>query len=301
MRAAATLVVLSTLALAACGDGGIRSTTLPASTAGPSPTAAPSPTPAHVAPSPTVPQAAVLPVRVTVGDDERVIDLLVPTLPPGKTAPLLILLHAAGESVFAMERETNAAALAERAGAIVALPPARGRGWNVMVAASDPITPSTDIAYVAGLIDRLTDEYPVDPRRVFVAGFSMGAVASGRIACEFADRVTAVALNAGAPWSNECDPVRPVPILVMHGTADRTFDISLADALVARWRELDGCRGAPVVSTLSDIATSEVNADCTAGTSVQYVRYLGSGHRWLQDPNATDVMWSFFAGIPARP
>ena len=150
------------------------------------------------------------------------------------------------------------------------------------------------------LIDRLAADLPIDTARVFVAGFSMGAVASERIGCQFADRVAAIALNAGAPWSDMCSPARPLPILVMHGTADTTFRIALAGEVVNRWRAADGCQSAPVESLLSDIATSELSDDCGAGVSVDFVRHEGSGHRWFADPDATDVMWSFFAGIGTR-
>jgi polyhydroxybutyrate depolymerase len=236
-------------------------------------------------------------VAIAVGDDTRIIDLIVPALPGGARAPLLVLLHPNGGSPDAMARMTRAGELAAREGVIVALPPAPGRTWHVMVSAIDPITPSADIAYVVGLIDELAATYPIDRDRVFVAGFSMGAVASERIGCEFADHVTAVALNAGAPWSATCSPGRPIPILVLHGTADRTFTIDLADDVVRRWRAIDDCTGEPVVTQLSEIATSEVDGSCAPGVTVQYVRYQGSGHRWLADPDATEVMWRFFAGL----
>ena len=169
-----------------------------------------------------------------------------------------------------------------------------------MVSPNDPIAPSADVAYVVGLIDRLAADLPIDTARVFVAGFSMGAVASERIGCQFAERVSAIALNAGAPWSDECSPVRPLPILVMHGTADNTFRIGLAFDVVSRWRDVDECHGEPVVAQLSDIATSEVSDDCADGVAVQFVRYQGAGHRWFAEPDATDVMWSFFEEVGRR-
>jgi polyhydroxybutyrate depolymerase len=224
----------------------------------------------------------------------------VPPIPAGTRAPLLILLHASGESPFVMANEAGAGALAARAGAIVALPPAKARRWDVLVPTGDPINASVDMAYVTGLIDRLAADMPVDRGRVFVAGFSIGAVMSERIACQFADRVAAVALNAGAPWSDECRPSRPLPILVMHGTADSTFRIELAERVVDRWRVADGCTGSPTTTQLSAIATAQVNGQCADGVRVEFVRYEGAGHRWFTNPDATDVLWSFFAATAAR-
>ena len=257
-------------------------------------------TPTAAAPTPDVSPAPKRQESIAVGDDERVVDVFVPSLPAGVDAPLLLLLHANGESPYVMASESRAGELAAREGIIVALPPAKEHRWNVMVAPGDPITPSADVAYVVGLIDRIAAELPIDTVRVFVAGFSMGAVTSERIGCQFADRVAAVALNAGAPWSDDCSPVRPVPILVMHGTADNTFRIALAGKVVTRWRAADGCQGEPVVSQLSDIATSELSDDCAGGVTVQYVRYEGSGHRWFANPDATEVLWRFFEGVGKR-
>ena len=237
---------------------------------------------------------------IAVAADERVVELFVPPTATGEKAPLLVLLHASGENSLAMAAQSRAGELAAREGVIVALPPALGRSWDGKVSAVDPMTPSADAAYIVGLIDHLVAELPIDRGRVFLAGFSMGAVMSERIACQFADRVTAVALNAGAPWSDECSPTRPVPILVMHGTVDQTFPITLAAQVVDRWLTADACLGAPVVTHLSDIATSELYDTCADGVEVQFVRYAGVGHRWFSDPFATDVLWSFFASVAPR-
>lgn len=296
------------LGAALIGCGGVPVASPPSSSPATPETSSPTPAESTARPSPSskappTPAGASAPKHqesIAVGDDERVVDLFVPPTPSGAKAPLLLLLHASGESPFLMADESHAGELAAREGVIVVLPPALGRRWDGMVSSGDPITESADAIYILGLIDRVAAELPVDTQRVFVAGFSIGAVMSERMACQFADRVTAVALNAGAPWSDECSPVRPVPILVMHGSADSTFRIALAGQVMDRWRAADRCTGDPVVTRLSDIATSELNQDCADGVQVQFVRYEGAGHRWFTNPDATDVMWSFFAAQAPR-
>lgn len=286
------------LTLTGC-DGAPASATVASS---PAPPTADGSEPAAAGPSaPSAgPSAPKRQEQVAVGDDSRVVDLFVPALAAGVKAPLLLLLHASGESPFVMEQTARAGELAAREGVVVALPPARERRWDALVSSGDPITPSGDAAYLLGLIDRLGEELPIDQDRVFVAGFSIGAVMSERMACEFADRVTAVALNAGAPWSDTCAPSRPLSILVLHGSQDTTFRIGLAVSVVERWRVADGCLGAPAVIRLSDIATAEVNEHCDKGVTVQFVRYEGLSHRWLTLPDATDLMWQFFAAQEPR-
>src|SRR5689334_16060155 len=88
-----------------------------------------------VPPASPAPSALSAPKRqltIAVGGDERVVDLFVPATPAGQQAPLLILLHASGESPFVMANEAGAGALAARAGVIVALPPAKQRRWDAM-------------------------------------------------------------------------------------------------------------------------------------------------------------------------
>ena len=119
--------------------------------------------------------------------------------------------------------QADAAVLAEREGVIVALPPAEDQRWRALIYPGEPPTDSPDVAYVGGLIEQLSAAYPVDADRVYVAGWSMGGALTGRIACERADLVAAVAVVAGTDWGGTCEPARAVSVLVMHGTADRTF------------------------------------------------------------------------------
>lgn len=227
---------------------------------------------------------------ISVAGDERTVDLYVPAILAGQQAPLIVLLHPNGGSPFSIEKLSQIGVLSARENVVVALPPAaaRGRFWDAM----NPDSP--DETYVVGLIDQLLTTLPIDPARVFVAGFSMGAVLSERIACRFADRVAAVALDAGSPWSDECTPTRPVSILIMHGTEDTTFPIEDATAMAQQWRSLDGCQGEPLTTQLSPIAESVLDADCEDGAAVQYVRYTGAIHQWFTDPDATELLWTFF-------
>lgn len=236
---------------------------------------------------------------IMVGSDERLVTLYLPPMGPAATAPLLILLHANGESPAAMVRESGIDLLAAREGVIVALPPARDRRWQALQQLGEAPAPSSDVAYVSGLIDQLLADQPVDPSRVYVAGFSMGAALTDRIACQLADRVAAVAIDAGTPWGGACEPSAPVSVLVMHGTADATFSIERASQMVDRWRTLAGCPsdGAPPPEVIGP-ATIATYA-CEAGADVTFVTVEGGAHRWFTQPDATALAWEFL-GAHAR-
>jgi polyhydroxybutyrate depolymerase len=277
----------------------------PSPSAAPSPqiTATPGPT-AAASPTPEAPRAAKEQPLIAVGDDVRRVDVLVPsqhaTLAAGQAMPLLVLLHGNNQSPSAITAASGADQLAEREGLLVAVPPAIDRRWQALPAAGQPVTDSPDVTYVGGLIEQLTATYSVDPERVFVAGFSMGAVLSGRLACERADLVAAVTLVAGTDWGGECAPSRVVSVLVIYGTSDRIFSIDGAEAFADQWRGLDSCAGSPVTQALTDDAVVVTSADCAEGTAVHFVPIEGAGHQWFSEPSATELAWDFFTTHPPR-
>jgi polyhydroxybutyrate depolymerase len=64
----------------------------------------------------------------------------------------------------------------------------------------------------------------VDPKRVFVIGYSNGGQLAYRLALEMPERVAAIAVvAANLPADENCDCVksgRPVPVLILNGTCD---------------------------------------------------------------------------------
>ncbi|MCL5776962.1 hypothetical protein M1105_08200 [Limibaculum sp. FT325] len=126
-------------------------------------------------------------------------------------APLLIALHGP-EGSAARLRHLSAFRLGAE-GWSIAWPDASGRGW---------MDPGTDeIARLETLVRRLAGGGLVDPTRVFVAGFSDGGQLALRLACERPDLVAGVAaVMASLPEGAPCDAARPVPVLMIHATAD---------------------------------------------------------------------------------
>lgn len=236
-------------------------------------------------------------ILIDVSGDRRLVDLYVPELRAAEKAPLLIALHANGETPSAMEKQSGVDELAVREEVIVALPPASNRRWRAQQGAG-AVEASPDITYIAGLIRQLIATQPVDPARVYVTGWSMGGALTDRVACELADLVTAVAIDAGAPWSEVCDPARPVSVLVIHGTADNTFSIDAAHLLAERWRRVDGCPPFDEATPIGEHATSVHAGPCEAATAVTFVTVQGGAHRWFTDPSATELAWQFLDAHP---
>jgi polyhydroxybutyrate depolymerase len=244
--------------------------------------------------APSPPRTELREPVVTVGGDARRIKVYLPDPAPAGTVPLVVFLHPAGGSPSAAVGITHFDQLAGRAGFIAAFPPADHRTWDV-VTSPGLIETAVDEAFLEGMIDQLTHDLPVDPSRVYVAGFSMGAVMTDRLSCSLSGRIAAAAIVSGTPWAGlTCSPTRPVSVLVMHGTADAIFPFDAAQSLAARWRAVDGCPppGSPV--PIDDTASLASSAGCADGTSVAFIAVEGGPHAWFESPDATAIAWQFF-------
>jgi polyhydroxybutyrate depolymerase len=285
----------SALLFAACAAS-IGSIAPSAPTHAPLPSAAPStavPAKSPVPPSPT-PAAVKLeePVFTFDGDARRVRVYRPLTAPPGRL-PLLVFLHASGDTPAGAAMETGFDRLAGEQGFIAVFPPAANAGWYAQVTPGLSDSP-VDQAWLTKLLDHLLATEPIDPKRVFVAGFSKGAVMTVRMACVLADRIAAAVVVGGAPWvGGGCKPAKPVSMLFVHGTADSTLRISGARQVADQWRALDECEPAPSPSPMGGSGTVQTNDRCRGGTVVAFVTLQDGSHAWFTDPDTTALAWSF--------
>lgn len=93
-------------------------------------------------------------------------------------------------------------------------------------------------------LDECLDQYPIDPQKLVVLGFSQGGVMSYSLALPNPQRFTALAvLSSWLPKEllaqlNVTGPVQSLPTLVQHGTQDPMIQVDRAHASVESLREL---------------------------------------------------------------
>lgn len=290
------LVVTALLAfeIAACGG--------PTATSTATPTATPS-------------AATIQQGRMTVDGQLRTYRLFRPqSASPGQLVPLIVLLHGCPSTSDQMAAMTHFDDEAIAGRFIVAYPDGTpcwndGSGINAW---------ADDVTFISRLLDRLTTDLPVDQTRIFIAGFSVGAFMSYRLACELSSRIVAIASVSGTMRYDQCHPARPVSVLEMHGTMDSTVpydggiyspkgDLQPAPSaakVTQSWAGFDGCVGDPVQSQSGIVKVSVWNT-CKAGTVVRLDTVVGGYHQWFGsdfnpvpgEPDANAVIWSFFSSL----
>jgi polyhydroxybutyrate depolymerase len=214
---------------------------------------------------------------------------------------LVIVLHGADASGLQIERQAGFDAQAERLGWIAAYPDGVADGWEPFGCCHhDGVD---DVAFIGGIVDRLTTSDAVDPNRVYVTGISRGGMMAYRLACEMSSRLAAIAPVAGNMADStgnvqnvSCRPDRPVSILAVHGADDPEIPIDggrsrvapeevayapLA-AVIATWRGLDAC--ATTTTVTRDGPATETRWSCDRGTHVEVLVISGAGHAWPGAP-----------------
>jgi polyhydroxybutyrate depolymerase len=218
--------------------------------------------------------------------------------------------------------------VADTAGFIVVYPNAIYPGFNSgLIGYPDlpPLPRVNDVGFISALIDTLEAHYDIDMNRVYSCGLSNGGIMTYRLACELGHRFAAVASVAGVLTDitgNNCDPMRSIPILNIHGTADAvvTYNGGIAnlwsvESTLNFWIQNNNCTLPPDTVLLPDL---DPNDGCTAqkisytncsGTSkIIFYKVIPGGHSWpgaLSNPfsqsyptnrdiNATVEIWNFF-------
>ena len=221
--------------------------------------------------------------RVDLGD--RWYQRHVPPMHGEKPVPLLIDLHGYSSDAIFHAAVTRLGAYGDERGFVTVTPHGAGDPpqWDLAV-------DGDDVTFVDAIITDAEDTLCIDPDRIFVTGFSMGGFLISTLACSrVAGRVAAFAPVGGVRDVPDCDPPRPVPALVIHGSADEIvfFDGGLSDLTAhALMLPADG----PSIEAIVDEWDAR---DPDADVTLRVVE--GGSHAWPRSAN--DWIWEFFESV----
>ncbi|MFF7248065.1 alpha/beta hydrolase family esterase [Embleya sp. NPDC008237] len=252
--------------------------------------------------------------------------------------PLVLNLHGSNSTGTAQMAITGMGASAERYGFVVAVPEGGlgypgstgGRAWNipgVPLYGGHPaaVGGRDEVGFVGATLDALDRSLCLDDRRVYATGFSGGARMTSLLGCTLSRRIAAIAPVAGLRADGTdgarpapCRPIRPVPVLTLHGLADQAnpyeggiasrWTYPVTDA-VRRWAAIDDCPSTPVRTRVSRHVERTAYTGCAGGAAVVLYTQSDAGHTWPgaagtevrgfgrinQEVSANELMWAFFS------
>jgi len=247
-------------------------------------------------------------------------------LAAGERVPLLLVLHGFGVSSGLLIAKAGLNSVADQKKFAYLAPEgsrdALGRPfWNAGKSCCDlDHRGLDDVKRLRELLDANLSHASIDPKRVFVIGYSNGAFMAQRLACDVGDRIAGVVSVAGASPSPDlpCTQNSALSVLEIHGDADpvvhyeggtvfdRTDVAPHASALdtIKYWSERLGCSGAPrsidsidLEPNLPERETAVQRYDGCRGT-VELWTVKGGGHYVALQSPALDAIWKFVQAHP---
>ena len=217
--------------------------------------------------------------------------------------PLVFAIHGRFGQGSGMDKFSDFNPVADEKGFLVCYPDGYKRSWaddrNTGPAYDAGID---DIAFFDEMINRISEDYSVNAKKIYACGMSNGAFMSVSLACHLSDRIAAVAAVAGnmAPSPENYCNGGPVPVLLIGGTDDPivpynggeisggSVALGFPDTYIF-WRDHNGCYDFGVDSSWADMDPDDgttvivhSHVSCDSSTNVILYEVKGMGHTWPQ-------------------
>lgn len=236
---------------------------------------------------------------------------------------LIIYLHSYGWTAQQGMDYTKLNQVADTSNFIVVYPSAFPN-WNSGIGDNSNLpTPNiNDVGFIDALIDTLSNNYNIDLERIYACGYSNGSFMSYKLACQLSHRIAAIASVGGVVSANtatNCNPLRTIPVLQIHGTTDPwvpingTPDWNSVDQTLSYWTNFNNCVEADT-TILQDLDQTDncfvkkiSYTNCSNNSNVIFYKVINGGHTWPsagppgysagntnQDIHASTLILNFF-------
>ncbi|WP_426210760.1 extracellular catalytic domain type 1 short-chain-length polyhydroxyalkanoate depolymerase [Massilia sp. TWP1-3-3] len=258
--------------------------------------------------------------------------LYVPASYTGRPAALLVMLHGCSQDGADFARGTGMNELAEQYQCLVAYPEQSsssngGKCWNWFEPAHHH-RGGGEPALIAGVANKVMDEYVIDPAKVFIAGLSAGGAMAVVLGRTYPDLFCAVGCHSGlahgcavgtgqamqAMQYGEAAGAAPLagalPLIVFHGDMDSTVHPRNGDGVIAQSVDLSRLRPGTVQTgqATGRSFTRTIHRGPSGAVMAEHWTVHGSGHAWsggrrqgsytdASGPDASGEMMRFFMEV----
>ncbi len=261
-------------------------------------------------------------------------------LPPdafrSRRLPLVVIFHGYASGARSMEGVTGMSDKADKQGFIAVYPQATGfirTSWNADFCCGDAYLKGIDdLKFFQDLLASLRLHLQIDDARIYVAGFSNGAMMAYYLASQMPDDIAAIAVVAGAAGVLPVEsshaltiphPSAPVALIGFHGLKDRhipyaggegkrtggILEFISVDRSLGFWIRANRCNPEPAREALQEGAVLKESYTCHDHADVVFYTIRDGGHDWPEEGacgrsgdciSATDLIWEFFLAHPKK-
>lgn len=248
---------------------------------------------------------------------KRIFNVYIPdSVENTRNLPVVFVLHGGGGNAAQAAQAIQMHKTGEKYGFITVYPQGSQAGrsakmhlWNSGKCCGQSVeNTADDVGFISKVIDVMVSKYGADPKRIYSTGHSNGAKMSYTLACYLSDKITAIAPNAGQDYERSCDLKRPVPVMHIHGKADKcavyggskecggcfssvfqSIGIPMRQKqgecppvpdMVAQWAGFNGCMNSTQQTFQKGDVTCNTYTQCKAGADVILCSIEHAGHTW---------------------
>ena len=233
----------------------------------------------------------------------------IPTSYTGSHAvPLVLVLHGFNSSGDQFADQSEWIPKADAAGFIVVFPNGgipvdKSFAWHAFNKPSDP---PDDAGFLLTLIEKLKKDYPIDPSRIYMTGFSNGGGMASAFAHLHAHVLAGIASVSGG-WHDDPGavppvgpPDAPVPVWLWRGTAEK-LDLSISELMrmdreqIEFWVAANGDKASPQAYHQGPYTTYIYRG---GGAEVRNTIIEGADHNYHS--GITEKIWDGFFAVFSR-
>lgn len=243
-------------------------------------------------------------------------------------APLVLLLHGYSGNGDSLDNVFHFQDLARENGVFLAVPDGSqdshgARFWNATDACCNFYGSTVDdVAYLSAIIADMKSKHPIDPKRVYVIGFSNGGFMAHRLACELSPEIAAIVTLGAMGFKDDarCRPKEPVAVLQVNGDADRIIVIDggvpggglpnaatypSAEESIVGWATRNKCGAKvepPPIDLARDLEGKETSVErwtgCAPGGAAELWTMHGAAHVPRLSAAWSSLVWQFLSAHP---